>query len=84
MDDARKTQLSLCKLSAVQGMLGLGSGGHQALLAVAQLAGGDYDVAGAERVGDTLAITAVKTLLEGQEVRGVALNSTQAGGVLDT
>jgi hypothetical protein len=82
MDDARKTQLSLCKLSAVQGLLGLSSGGHQALLAVAQLAGGDYDVAGAERVGDTLAITAVKTLLEGQEVTGgVALGGTRAGGV---
>ena len=42
---------------------------HQALIAVAQLAGGDYDVNGAERVGDILALGAVRCLLKGREVR---------------
>lgn len=42
----------------------------QALIAVAQLAGGDYDVAGAERVGDILALGAVRCLLKGRQVGG--------------
>jgi hypothetical protein len=41
----------------------------QALIAVAQLAGGDYDIAGAERVGDVLALGAVRCLLKGKQVR---------------
>jgi hypothetical protein len=44
----------------------------QALIAVAQLAGGDYDVAGADRVGDVLAVAAVRCLLKDRQVRGLA------------
>ncbi len=36
---------------------------------MAQLAGGDYDLTGAERVGDVLALRAVACLLKGKAVR---------------
>lgn len=52
----------------VRRMLGIQEGGQQALIAVAQLAGGDYDVQGAERVGDELAVFAVRSLLHGCQV----------------
>jgi hypothetical protein len=57
-------------MRAVRRLLGIQRGGTHALVAVAQLAGGDYDVQGAERVGEELAMAAVKQLLAGCEVRG--------------
>lgn len=53
----------------VRRVLGISRGGDAALTAVAQLAGGDYDMGGADNVGDTLALAAVRQLLAGCEVR---------------
>lgn len=52
----------------VRRVLGISRGGDAALTAVAQLAGGDYDMGGADNVGDTLALAAVRQLLAGCEV----------------
>ena len=38
-------------MGGVRARLGLGSGGHQALIAMALLMGGDYFIRGAERIG---------------------------------
>lgn len=61
----KATRMARVRQSAVRRVLGLRRGGTRALIAVAQLAGGDYDVAGAERVGDALAVGAVRQLLKG-------------------
>ncbi|KIZ05294.1 putative Flap endonuclease GEN [Monoraphidium neglectum] len=63
----RQTQMARCRRAAVQRVLRLQQGGTQALIAVAQLAGGDYDVAGADRVGDVLAVAAVRCLLKDRQ-----------------
>lgn len=67
-DDCRKSQLSNCDITDVRKMLGITEGGQRALIAIAQLAGGDYDITGAQRVGETLAVNAVRCLLKGCEV----------------
>jgi hypothetical protein len=66
-DNPPRAELVLCRMSSVRRALGLREGGQAALVAVAQLAGGDYHVQGASRVGDALALTAVRALLAGQE-----------------
>ena len=60
-----------CRASDVAAVLGLppGAGVQRALVAVAQLAGGDYDTGGADNVGEVLAMTAVRSLLKGEQVR---------------
>ncbi len=68
-DDPKKTMMTRCTAEGVQRMLGISEGGQRALVAAAQLAGGDYDVQGAERVGEVLAVHAVRTLLKGAQVR---------------
>jgi hypothetical protein len=67
-DDPRRSVLSVCSRSDVQRVLGIRRGGDAALVAVAQLAGGDYDVGGADNVGETLALGAVRCLLRDCEV----------------
>lgn len=57
-----------CCMYDVRRVLGISSGGDAALMAVAHLAGGDYDMGGADNVGETLALGAVRQLLEGCEV----------------
>jgi len=47
------------------------------LIAVAQLAGGDYDAVGAERVGDILALAAVRCLLKGRDTDAGVLDLLQ-------
>jgi fructose-1,6-bisphosphatase/sedoheptulose 1,7-bisphosphatase-like protein len=55
----------------VRRVLGITRGGDAALMAVAHLTGGDYDMGGADNVGEVLALGAVRQLLLGCEVRGV-------------
>ncbi|MEW5306289.1 MAG: hypothetical protein WDW36_008762 [Sanguina aurantia] len=59
--------LAMCGMSAVRRVLGLKEGGRLAVLAVAQLCGGDYNQAGSKGVGGTLAFNAVRELLRGAE-----------------
>lgn len=61
------TKLSMCRMSDVQKMLGIHSGGQSALMAAAQLIGGDYNVGGADKVGHLGALKAVKHLLADKE-----------------
>jgi hypothetical protein len=49
-DDPRKSSLVRCCRSDVQRLLGISRGGEAALQCIAQLAGGDYDITGAEQV----------------------------------
>lgn len=71
-DDPRRSSLSFCERADVQRILGISSGGDAALVAIAQLAGGDYDANGAEQVGEALALAAVRVLLRGTQVRWCA------------
>jgi len=64
-DAPNRAELVMCRMSSVRRALGLERGGQAALVAVAQLAGGDYHVRGAARVGDALALQAVRALLAG-------------------
>jgi hypothetical protein len=57
----------------VRRVLGISRGGDAALMAVAHLAGGDYDTGGADNVGEALALGAVRQLLTGCQVRTAAL-----------
>jgi hypothetical protein len=52
----------------VRRVLGISRGGDAALMAVAHLAGGDYDMGGADNVGEALALGAVRQLLAGCQV----------------
>jgi hypothetical protein len=69
-DDNKKTKMVRCRASDVASVLGLppGAGVQRALVAVAQLAGGDYDTGGADNVGEVLAMAAVRSLLKGEQV----------------
>lgn len=62
-DDPRKSNLTRCCMYDVRRVLGISSGGDAALMAVAHLAGGDYDLGGADNVGEVLALGAVRQLL---------------------
>jgi hypothetical protein len=66
--DPRASKLVRCCMYDVRRVLGINSGGDAALMAVAHLAGGDYDMGGAENVGEALALGAVRQLLAGSEV----------------
>lgn len=68
-DDPRRSELKRCCMYDVRRVLGISRGGDAALMAVAHLAGGDYDLGGADNVGETLALGAVRQLLAGCEVR---------------
>lgn len=68
VDDPRRSTLTRCCMYDVRRVLGIEHGGNTALMAVAHLAGGDYDVGGADNVGETLALGAVRQLLAGREV----------------
>ncbi|MEW5317872.1 MAG: hypothetical protein WDW38_009136 [Sanguina aurantia] len=59
--------LAMCGMSAVRKVLGLREGGRLAMVAVAQLCGGDYNQAGSKGIGGTLAFNAVRELLRGAE-----------------
>lgn len=67
-DKTKEAELSICRREDVQRVLGVRHGGDAALVAVAQLAGGDYDLTGVENVGEVLALSAVRHLLRGCEV----------------
>jgi hypothetical protein len=69
IDNPQKTELTRCCIADVRRVLGISSGGDAALMAVAHLAGGDYDMGGADNVGETLALQAVRQLLADCEVR---------------
>ena len=58
MQTGTPSQCALVRLdmSLVRQHLGLASGGHQALTAIALLVGGDYFIRGAERIGPKQAI----------------------------
>jgi transcription elongation factor Elf1 len=66
-DAPSRSELVLCRMASVRRALGLRTGGQAALVAVAQLAGGDYHVGGAAKVGDALALAAVRALLAGRD-----------------
>ena len=68
-DQPRDSELAKCELAPIARAMGLNQGGALALRAAAVVAGGDYNVAGAEGVGHTLAVRAVTALLAGQKVR---------------
>jgi hypothetical protein len=68
IDNPQKTELTRCCIADVRRVLGISRGGDAALMAVAHLAGGDYDMGGADNVGEALALQAVRQLLSGCEV----------------
>lgn len=65
---AAQVALVRCDMAEVRSALGLSCGGRHALVAMAQLTGGDYDRGGADNVGGTMALRAIKALLGGKEV----------------
>lgn len=78
-----RMQLCTCVvhlLCLCHSVLGIKRGGDAALVALAQLAGSDYDTGGADHVGESLALGAVRCLLRGCEVRWPA-SAAAAGGV---
>lgn len=56
---------------SVQSMLGIKSGGADALTALSLLCGGDYAIKGAEHVGSKSAVRMLQHLLQGQQVCNV-------------
>lgn len=72
-DDPRRSTLTRCCMYDVRRALGISRGGDAALMAVAHLAGGDYDTGGADNVGEALALGAVRQLLTGCQVSTAAL-----------
>lgn len=58
-------------MDRVRQSLGLATGGANALIAMAQLMGGDYDATGVDNVGQAKALQCIQTLLlqEGAQVR---------------
>ena len=71
-DTARNAHILRCDMSVVRRALGLpddaAAGGNRALIASAQLSGGDYNLDGAKRVGSRTAFLAARTLLAGLKV----------------
>eukprot|EP00878_Enallax_costatus_P013056 GHUV01013642.1.p1 GENE.GHUV01013642.1~~GHUV01013642.1.p1 ORF type:complete len:422 (+),score=113.94 GHUV01013642.1:479-1744(+) len=77
-DKAKEAELTICSRDDVQRVLGISRGGDAALTAVAQLAGGDYDLTGVENVGEVLALAAVRHLLRGCEDDDTVIQKLEA------
>lgn len=61
-----ETAATVCRMSDVRRVLGIDAGGMSALIAAAQLIGGDYHLGGASNVGHASAFKVVKLLLRGR------------------
>lgn len=70
-----KSELVRVDLADIRAQLGLAGGGQEALLAMALLTGGDYDVAGLANVGKAGAMLVICHLLKGRQVN--VLDSSQ-------
>ena len=60
------------ELAGIQYMLGIESGGADALIALSLLCGGDYAIKGAEHVGSKSALRLLQYLLKGQKAVSVS------------
>lgn len=74
----RESELERAELAAVRSLLGLARGGAAACTALALLAGGDYDLGGADAVGRVGALRVVRHLLVGREDDVVVLARLRA------
>lgn len=68
-------KVNLVGEQSVQSMLGIQTGGADALTALSLLCGGDYAIKGAENVGSKQAVRMLQHLLEGHQVSAVRKTS---------
>lgn len=67
-NEPHNTEAVKVELAGVQSMLGIQSGGADALVALSLLCGGDYAIKGAEHVGSRSAVKLLQYLLEPHQV----------------
>ena len=67
-NDPQNSEALKVELAGIQRVLGIESGGADALIALSLLCGGDYAIKGAEHVGSKSALKLLQHLLQDQEV----------------